>query len=47
MRYQKTPLRFDVNVYAPLDAYRLTRRNKADAAYIASLCDRIAAKSLQ
>ena len=28
MRFQKTPLRFDVNVYAPLDAYRLTRRNK-------------------
>jgi hypothetical protein len=47
IRFQKAPLRFHVNVYAPLNAYRLTRRNKMDAAYIASHCDYIAAERLQ
>jgi len=47
IRFQKTPSRFDVNVCAPLNAYRLTRRNKMDAAYIASHCDCIAAEDLQ
>jgi hypothetical protein len=49
MRFQKTatPLGFDVNVYTPLSAYPLTRRNEIGAAYVASHCDRIAAKSLQ
>jgi hypothetical protein len=36
-----------LHVYAPLNAYRLTRRNKMDAAYIASHCDYIAAERLQ
>jgi hypothetical protein len=47
IRFQKTPLRFDVNVYTPLNAYRLTRRNKTKAPYVAPHCRRIAGKSVQ
>ena len=45
MRYQKIPLRFDVNVYAALDASPSTRRNNKCPPYVASHRDHVTAKT--